>query len=90
MIGYADADWGGDPENRRSMAGNLFLMTRGAISWSSKKQAVVALSTSEAEYIALSIATQEAIWIRRLLTELKVPIKPVQLMEGNQGAIAIA
>ena len=48
------------------------------------------LSTSEAEYIALCLATQEAVWIRRLLTELLVPVKPVMLMEDNQAAIAIA
>ena len=56
----------------------------------SKKQAIIALSTSEVEYIALCLATQEAVWIRRLLTELLVPVKPVMLMEDNQAAIAIA
>ena len=90
MIGYSDADWGGDADNRHSTTGNLFLMAGGAISWLSKKQAVVALSTSEAEYIALSLATQEAVWLKRLLTELRVPNQPVVLMEDNQGAIAIA
>ena len=90
LIGYSDADWGGDSDDRHSTTGNLFLMAGGAISWLSKKQAVVALSTAEAEYIALSLATQEAVWLRRLLTELRVPSQPVMLMEDNQGAIAIA
>ena len=67
------------------------MMAEGAISWVSKKQAVTALSTSEAEYIALSFATQEAVWLRRLLTDLgAAPTKPTVLMEDNQGAIAIA
>ena len=65
-------------------------MAGSPISWSSKKQTVVALSTSEAEYIALCLATQEAVWIKRLLTELRVPVGPVLLMEDNQAAIAIA
>ena len=52
--GYSDADWAGDHDDRHSTSGNLFIFGGGAICWSSKKQAVVALSTSEAEYIALS------------------------------------
>ena len=67
------------------------LYVPSTISWLSKKQAVVALSTSEAEYIALSLATQEAVWLRRLLTDLMAPPDgPTILMEDNQGAIAIA
>ena len=68
----------------------MFLMAGGPISWLSKKQATVTLSTSEAEYIALSLATQEAVWLRRLLSDLRAPNGPVMLMEGNQEAIAIA
>ena len=91
LIGYSDADWAGDQDDRHSTTGNLFVMAGGPISWLSKKQAVVALSTSEAEYVALSAATQEAVWLRRLLTSLKaIPNGPTVLMEDNQGAIAIA
>jgi hypothetical protein len=62
-----------------------------AISWLSKKQATVALSTAEAEYVDLSSATQEAVWLRRLLSDLQAsPSGPTKLMEDNQGAIAIA
>lgn len=69
MVGYSDADWAGDQEDRHSTSGNnIFLMEGGPISWLSKKQAMVTLSTSEAEYVALSTATQEAIWLRRLLS----------------------
>ena len=60
------------------------------MSWTSKRQPVVALSTSEAEYIALSSATQEAVWLRRLLSELGAPVSSVTMMEDNQGAIALA
>ena len=65
-------------------------MAGGPISWVSKKQAVIALSTSEAEYVALNLATQEVVWLRKLLTDLRVTLPgPTVLMEDNQGAIAI-
>ena len=91
LIGYADADWAGDSEDRHSTTGNLFLLVEGSISWLSKKQAIVALSTSEAEYVSVSAATQEAVWIRRLLADIQaVPEGPTVIMEDNQGAIGIA
>ena len=66
-------------------------MARGPITWLSKKQGIVALSTTEAEYVALSTATQEAVWLRRLLMDINaLPNGPTVLMEDNQGAIAIA
>ena len=91
LIGYSDSDWANDPDDRHSTTGNVFLMANGAISWLSKKQAIVALSTSEAEYVALSSATQEAVWLRRLLNALNaIPDEPTIMMEDNQGAIAIS
>ena len=79
---------GGDQDDGHSTTENLFLMTEGAISWLSKKQALL---TSKAEYVALSHATHEAVWLRRLLTDLRTaPNGPMALMEDNQGAIAIA
>ncbi len=59
------------------------------ITWSSKKQPVVALSTTEAEYIALSAAVQEAAWLHKLLLDLRMPSQPLVMMEDNQGAIAL-
>ena len=90
LIGYSDADWAGDCDNRHATTGNMFLMAGGAISWLSKKQVIVALSMSEAEYVALSSATQEAVWFRKLLSDLGEPPLSVAIMEDNQGAIAIA
>lgn len=91
LVGYSDADWAGDRDDWHSTSGNIFLMTGGPISWYSKKQAIVVLSTSEAEYVALSAVTQEAVWLRQLLTDLQVTLsEPIVLMEDNQGAIAIA
>ena len=66
-------------------------MSKGAISWLSQKQATVALSTAEAEYIALGSATQEAIWLRQLLSDRKVNVQePTEIFEDNQGSIAMA
>ena len=62
--GYSDADWAGNIDNRRSTTGYAFLMNGGAVSWASKQQPTVALSTTEAEYMALAQATKEAVWIR--------------------------
>ncbi|XP_068692965.1 uncharacterized protein [Montipora capricornis] len=74
LIGYSDADWAGDVDDRHSTSGNVFLLAKGAVSWLSKKQATVALSTAESEYVALSTATQDAIWLRRLLTNVGKPL----------------
>ena len=53
-VGYNDADWAGDPSDRKSTSGYIFMFSDGLISWSSKKQKCVALSTAETEYVALS------------------------------------
>jgi len=90
LQGWADADWAGDDKTRLSRSGYIFKLANAPISWISKKQSTVALSTAEAEYISGSLAVQEAIWLNRLLTELgemsKVPI----LNLDNQGALALA
>ena len=61
MKGYTDADWGGDLDERKSTSRLAFLLNNGAISWSSKKQSCISLSTMEAEFVALSAAMQEGI-----------------------------
>ena len=64
LLRHSDADWENDLNNRHSTTGDLFTMSGGAVSWLSQKQAMVALSTAEVEYIALGSATQEAIWLK--------------------------
>ena len=92
MIGYSDSDWAGDLDDHHSTTGNVFLRAGGPISCLSKKQVIVALSTSEAEYVALNLATQEVEWLRKMLIiDLKAASQqPTTLMVDNQGAIAIA
>eukprot|EP00794_Sanderia_malayensis_P021071 gene21071-biopygen14635 len=89
--GFVDADWGSDPNGRKSRSGYIFTLCEVVISWLSKKQTTVALSSTEAEYIAASIATQEAIWLRALLADLKfTQDTPTLIEEDNQGAIAMS
>uniref|UniRef100_H3HAK5 Reverse transcriptase Ty1/copia-type domain-containing protein n=1 Tax=Phytophthora ramorum TaxID=164328 RepID=H3HAK5_PHYRM len=92
MCGYSDADWAGDIESRRSTSGYAFMMNGGCISWRSKKQRTVALSSTEAEYMALSEATQEAVWLKVFLCELgeMASDEAVKIYEDNQGSITLA
>jgi len=69
----------------------MFQISGAVISWRSKKQTCVALSTAEAEYMALASAAQEAIWMRQLLTDLRNPPRePTRIFEDNQSAICLA
>ena len=91
VIGYSDSDFAGDQDDRKSTSGYIFQIGNTAISWKSKKQTSTALSTAEAEYIALSQAAQEAIWLRQLSSDLKcLIVNPTVLYEDNQAAICIA
>lgn len=91
MLGFSDADWAGDKETRRSTTGYLFKLAGGSISWASKLQASVSLSSTEAEYVAAAAATQEAIYLRRLLGGLGfIQEGPTAIMEDNQGCIALS
>ena len=90
-ISYSDANWAGDLDDRKSTSGYVFLISDAAISWRSKKQSCVALTTAEAEYMALASATQEAIWLQQLLSELDCkPPGPMVILENNQAAICMA
>lgn len=89
--GYSDADWGANPVDRRSISGYVFLIGSGVIGWSSKKQAVVALSSTEAEYMAISCAARHAIWMCTLLAELTfAQEQATKLNTNNQSAIALS
>ena len=70
-VGFCDADWAGDTNDCKSVSGYHFQLNSCSVSWRSKKQPCVALSTAEAEYIALSAAVQEALWMKQLLIDLK-------------------
>lgn len=91
LTGYSDADWGGDVSTRRSTTGYVFQIQGNTVSWCSKRQACVSRSTTEAEYIALSIACQEAVWLRRLLSDIQMKqCGPSTIFEDNQSAIELS
>ena len=92
VIGFSGADWASDTDNRRSTTGNVFMMSSGPItSRLSRKLATVALSTAEAAYTASSSASQEAVWLRQLFSDLSESYTdPITIMEDNQWAIAMA
>jgi hypothetical protein len=91
FVTYSDADHAGNVDNGRSTSGYLVKMGGGAISWSSRLQSIVALSTTEAEYVAATAAGQEIIWLRNLLTELGYKFdSPSTLHIDSQSALAVA
>ena len=86
---YADADLASQ-EHRHSISGYAVFMGEGTVSWSSKKQGIVGLSTTEAEYIAATHAAKEIIWLHSFLAEIAHPLTlPTTLFCDNQGAIAL-
>ncbi|CAJ2662467.1 unnamed protein product [Trifolium pratense] len=91
LIGYSDSDWCGDITGRRSTSGYVFKFNNAAISWCTKKQAVTALSSCEAEYIAGTFAACQAIWLNSVMIEIKCePVKPLILRIDNKSAISLA
>ena len=87
---YCDADYAA-AENRKSMMGYIFKLAGAAVSWMAKLEPTVAISSTEAEYMALLQAVKESIWIQRFLQELGRQVKNSDvIMEDNQGAIALA
>lgn len=90
FFGYADADWAENREERKSNSGFVFKVFGGTVSWSCRKQSCVALSSTEAEFIALAEACQEAVWIKRLLQDLnETPNNPIVIFEDNQSCIKL-
>jgi hypothetical protein len=83
-----DADWGTNPNDRKSISGMVFLALGGPISWTSKKQPTVALSSMEAEYMAESLASRQALWLHNIMRELGIPYSgPTTLRVDNKSAI---
>ena len=89
IVGYSEADWAADADDRGYTSGYIFKIQGGAVSWSSKRQATVALSTCEAENMVLSAAVQEAAWWQGLLTQFGKHV-PIKLFCDNKSTICIA
>jgi len=89
LVGYCDADYAGDLDSRRSTTRYVFLMFGGAVSWSSRLQPTVAVSTVEAEYLSAGQVVKEALWFRKLGVDLGFDLGHVQIYCDNQGAIQL-
>ena len=90
IAGYTDSDWGGDRDDRKSIGAYIFRMGNGAISWKTKKQNSVALSSVEAEYMGMCQAAKEAVWLTGLLEDLGLDLRSPLIVYGdNQGALAL-
>ncbi|TMC17118.1 MAG: hypothetical protein E6J34_19075 [Chloroflexi bacterium] len=92
IIGYSDSDFASDEDDRKSYTGYIFMICNGAVSWSTHKQSTVALSSMEAEYMALSDAAREALARKQFFHELRLPSgeKPVTLLSDSQSALDIS
>ena len=90
LVGYADASFGSDVETRRSVGAFVFFLNGAAVAWRSRLQPSVALSTTESEYMALSDAAQEAVYLRKVLAFVGFPQPTTLIFEDNEPCIHIA
>lgn len=91
FLTFADADFGGDVDSKRSTSSMVVKMGTGAISWRSRLQTIITLSTTEAEYISAVAAAQEIVWLRNLFSELGYETQSAStLYLDNQSAIAVS
>jgi len=88
--GFVDSDWAGCVDTRRSTSGYIFLMGGAPVCWSAKRQPIVALSSTEAEYISLARGAQQAMWMKNWLSEVFLPQEtPFCLHGDNLGSISL-
>ena len=88
---FVDADHAGHKDDRRSVTGYVFMLSGGPISWQSRSQTTVALSSMEAEYMAACAATQESLWLAMLMEQMGIEIsRPIILKEDNKACIAFS
>ena len=91
LMAYSDADWAGCVDDRRSTSGGAFYLGKSLVSWHSKKQESVALSTAEAEFIAATATCTQVLWMKRQIEDLKVQCQsPIIIKCDNQSAINIS
>ena len=89
LVGYRDVD-GSMGEDRKAVSGYAFIINGGAISWSTKHQEIISLSTTESEYVAATYAAKEALWLCSIISQLfGVSLNLTTLFSDNQSAIAL-
>lgn len=90
IIGYADSDFANDSADRKSVSGYCFKLFDNLISWTSKKQSIVTLSSTESEFVAICAASCELMYLKNLLIDLDIKIElPISLFEDNQSTIKL-
>jgi hypothetical protein len=89
LQGYTDADYAGDADSRKSTSGYLMTYAGGAVSWQSRLQKCVSLSTTDAEYIAAVEAAKEVLWMKNFLQELGMKQENYNLFCDSQSAIIL-
>jgi hypothetical protein len=85
-----DSDWASDATNQRSQSGYFVKLAGGLISWTSRAQKTITLSSTEAEYMALSDCSRQVVWMHTLMGELGYSLQPIPICRDNQGSIFIA
>ena len=91
LWGWVDSDWAADLDSQRSHTGYVFVLTGGAVSWKSRRQDCVSLSTSEAEYVAASQCGQEVVYLREILRDFGfTPTAPTSVYEDNLACVAMS
>jgi hypothetical protein len=90
LMAYTDSDWASDPDTRRSITGYHYMLADGIFCWLSRAQKTVALSSTKAEYMAMSDCSRQGVWIKSLLSELGIDLKSIPICGDNQGSIFIA
>jgi hypothetical protein len=91
LWGWVDSDWAADLDSRRSHTGYILMLTGGAVSWKSRRQDCVSLSTSEAEYVAASQCRQEVVYLRWILRDFGfIPVGPTLVYEDNLACVAMS
>ena len=89
FLAYSDADWAGDTIDRRSTSGFVIKLFNSAVSWRSQKQPTVSLSSTEAEYIALTETCKEVLWFIGLLKDMFIDVNIPIVYEDNQSALTL-
>jgi hypothetical protein len=89
VLVYADSDWANDKDDRKSISGYAIKFRNSLIDWKTKKQSIIALSSTEAELYALSSSVQELTWIKNLLKSIGIELDEVKIYEDNMSTISI-
>jgi len=90
LIAFSDSDHASDPEKRRSVTGNVVMLAKAAVLWTSHAQKTVANSSTEAEYMAVSDCAKQVMWLKQMFKELGLPVDKIPICSDNNGAIFLS